>query len=230
MKKSERNAWLLMELAASRFRDRLKVEPKVIESHEPSNYEKDDNFQWNNVFLKADSFRQGHIETFVVPNRFAVLHVCIFPFLDDPRPIFGFDMIAGSSKVTGIFLDFSQTNKNFEEQSLGKIVSRIEYERFSKRREMPDWGYVFSPDALAIRPVDSDEVELAVVIAHRALDAYLSHQNTRQIGQIDEITAGQKRYIAAQRQNKHTFRTLAGFIGPERARSFINDKLFPEVT
>ena len=64
---------------------------------------------WINRVWANDSVRRAHID--VVDARDSkglwMMHVCIFPTLDNPAPIYGFDVIAGKNKMTGAFHDFS---------------------------------------------------------------------------------------------------------------------------
>lgn len=162
-----------------------------------------------------------------MPGRLSVLHVCIFPQLDDPAPIYGFDMIAGPARVTGIFLDLSPVLCGPPTLRLPEVADAGALARFSAPRSLPDWGDIFSPDVLAIRPADLDEVAQAIALAHQALDGLLARA---QIVSVDpRIAEGQARYIAGQRRNEHTARMLAGFVGAEPARQFIDEVLFPSV-
>ncbi|RYI98576.1 MAG: hypothetical protein EON47_19210 [Acetobacteraceae bacterium] len=62
---------------------------------------------WRNLIGRAPGFRRAHLEVLEVPGRLLVLHCCIFPHLDDASPVFGFDVVAGPTRVTGLFLDLS---------------------------------------------------------------------------------------------------------------------------
>lgn len=218
-----------MEQAASRFADRLHAVPDAVVQQLSMPCVSDQTFIWTNLLLTSSRFRHGHVETFIVPDRISVLHVCLFPHLDDPSPIFGFDMIAGPARVTGMFLDLSPTTEGGADQSFHEIRLAMGTESFAHRRSLPEWGYVFSRHVLAVRPSDLDEVRRAIVFAEEALEAFLCTNRTRLAKHSAEIIAGQSRYIAAQRQNEHTFKMLAGFIGTANARKFIDEVLFPDI-
>jgi hypothetical protein len=182
---------------------------------------------WDNCLLTARGFRRAHVELFSAPARFAVLHVCIFPHLNNPASIFGFDMIAGSGIATGVFLDFSAPGlppfPNLADVPLpcGGMV-------FGAFRDRPAWGDIFSEAFFAIRPVDSSEVVRAAKFAVRALEFYLSALNetarraTRATGE-----SLQTAYVLAQRRNEHTLRMLSRFTSAADARQFIDTVLFP---
>ena len=223
------NALPMMQRAAVQFADRLRLVPGAIERHVPDYAPSTETLQWTNVLLESGRFRHGHVETFVVADRLSVLHVCLFPHLDDPGPIFGFDMIAGPARVTGIFLDLSPTTGQADGPGLGEVRAAQGVGAFQHPRVLPEWGDIFSADCLAIRPADLDEVARAIHFAQAALDACLTGTRVRAPDRSAEVSAGQARYIAAQRRNEHTFRMLAGLIGPDKARGFIDQVLFPAV-
>jgi hypothetical protein len=66
-------------------------------------------YSWPNSVYASNSFRRAHIDIVDAreSKKLYMLHLCIFPHAYDPAPIFGFDIIAGPSKVTGAFHDFS---------------------------------------------------------------------------------------------------------------------------
>ena len=64
---------------------------------------------WTNDVFTGPDFRWAHVEFFSIPDQIGVIHVCVFPRMDRPAPIFGFDIIAGRRKATGAFLDLSPT-------------------------------------------------------------------------------------------------------------------------
>ena len=67
---------------------------------------------WINRVWANEFIRRAHID--VVDARKTkglwMMHVCIFPQLNNDGPIYGFDVIAGSKKMTGAFHDFSSSS------------------------------------------------------------------------------------------------------------------------
>lgn len=230
------NALPLMAEAADWFAARLEAEPGGIRrTMAPLEGLLDG--QWSNLLLSGRLFRHAHVETLHIPGRLSVLHVCLFAHLDDAAPIFGFDMIAGPSRVTGIFLDFSavlageqglvQPRSAQPSLRLSDAVDPALLANFAERRILPDWGDIFSCDVLAVRPVDMAEIERALALARQALDRWLSAPGRPVRACPAAIAAGQARYIAGQRRNEHTRRMLTGLIGDVAARRFIDEVLFP---
>lgn len=173
-------------------------------------------YGWENHRFRSSRFRLAHVEIFN-QDRFCVVHCCVFPHVNDPSPIYGFDVIAGEKKITGVFMDLSPVampSRPFLEIDVGHS------------RERPEWGDIFSPHWLACRPT-YDEMEMIGKEAVRVLVHYLP--TLGYIGDRDEIVAGQNRYCLQQRRNEHTRRALINLLGQERAEEFMNEILFPTI-
>ena len=170
---------------------------------------------WENHRYRSPRFRLAHVELFRQP-QFGVVHCCVFPHVTDPAPIYGFDVIAGPSKITGVFMDLSPTSQPtepFTDLAVGRI------------RDRPEWGDIFSPHWLACRPT-LEEMVLIGDEAVRVLDQYLTSY-LGQFGDEDKIRAGQNRYCIQQRQNEHTRKALVNLLGEQRADQFMREVLFP---
>lgn len=174
-------------------------------------------YGWENYRFHSHKFRLAHVEIFN-QDRFCVIHCCVFPHVTDPSPIFGFDAIAGESKITGAFLDLSPVTLP-SEPFLNIDVA--------KTRERPEWGEIFSPHWLACRPT-FDEMTLIGDEAARVLTVYLSTLGL--IGDSNQIINMQNRYCFNQRKNPHTTKALANLLGQERATEFIDTILFPTIS
>ncbi len=224
-------AWTtqLMHDAGRKFSNLLREIPNCTTLDDPCLPKDLPMIHWENVLLSASSFRRGHVEIFDVAGRLSVLHVCVLPNLDDDAPIFGFDMIAGPSRVTGIFLDLSPVTTQ-SRPTLADVVGASALGGFRERRTLPDWGDIFSPHVLAIRPTDRNEVTRALELAQQALEGMLARLAIGSYADDADVIRGQAAYMAAQRRNKHTQRMLSGFIGDGAARKFIEDVLFPTMT
>ncbi len=66
-------------------------------------------FSWPNYVFTGKNFRRAHLDIVDARNtkKLYMLHLTVMPHVNDPSPIFGFDIIAGPNKVTGAFHDFS---------------------------------------------------------------------------------------------------------------------------
>lgn len=187
-------------------------------------------YPWTNRIFRSDRFRRAHLEVLDVreTKKMWIMHICIFPHLDDSSPIFGFDVICGANKITGVFLDFSMADEShpmniwFKEKTKNLV--------WKKDRELPDWGQrIFSPNMIAAGQVNTDE-ELAQVIrvAEECLTYYLSNVGLT-IGHFNN-TMAHNHYCVNQKQNVHTRRFLINCGYDEKdVDLFIDKHLFPEI-
>ena len=171
-------------------------------------------YGWQNHRFTSPLFRLAHVEIFQQP-KFGVVHCCVFPHADDPAPIYGFDVIASETKVTGVFMDLSPTVaavKPFLQIQLGK------------ERIRPEWGDIFSPHWLACRP-SMDELTVIGDEAVRLLGDYFSMLGSK--GPRDMIVTAQNHYCQQQQKNQHTRKALTNLIGADRTEEFMTEILFP---
>lgn len=199
----------LLDQTARKLDEIIRQEPGVIPMSTPD-------YGWENHRYYSEKFRLAHVEIFN-QDRFMVVHTCVFPYATDPAPIFGFDVIAGENKVTGVFLDLSPTVA--EPEPFHKLT-------FKQQRQRPEWGDIFSQNWIACRP-DHDEMMLIVDEAQRLLKHYLDNVVAKTVGDPDAVVQGQNRYCNHQRQNEHTFKALKNLIGETSARQFMDEILFP---
>ena len=174
-------------------------------------------YGWANHRWASPSIRMAHVEIFN-RDRFMVVHCCVFPKYKDPSPIFGFDAIAGESKVTGLFWDLSPTVRPTEPfNTIQGLVNR----------ERPEWGDIFSQHWVACRPTPEQLIEIgdAAVIC---LADYLSKLNKFDSSLHQEaIKSRQDNYCMQQRKNEHTMRAITNLLGDELAEEFVTTVLFP---
>jgi phycocyanobilin:ferredoxin oxidoreductase len=173
---------------------------------------------WHNARWIGQHVRVAHVEKFV-HDKFAVVHVCVFPSVTDPSPIFGFDIIAGAQKATGLFFDLSPTVTPVTEPFCTVPVSQS--------RQRPEWGDIFSPHWIAVRP-DWQEFAAISQCAVQVLDWYLQGLGQHQ-APAALVAAAQNHYCRQQKQNTHTVAMLTKIIGGEAAQRFVDTMLFPEV-
>jgi len=156
-----------------------------------------------------------------------MMHLCIFPHVNDPSPIFGFDLIAGPSKVTGAFHDFSPTAGGTNLDTWFK--DRAATQRWSKERKLPEWAQqIFSPSMVAAGNIqDPEELATLITFAGDNLAHYLSEVGKKT---VSDYTSNQNHYCHWQKQNPHTPRVMAALgFEQEVVHAFIQKCLFPEV-
>ena len=190
---------------------------------------------WVNRVWHNDSVRRAHID--VVDARESrglwMMHVCVFPVLNNDGPIYGFDVIAGKNKMTGAFHDFSASSGGEDHPMIDGYKEAVAEFIPSKQRQLPEWATnIFTDKMLAAGNVSSEEEAVAIIdLALNNLRAYFD-----EIGEFDgtgdrDITiAAQNYYCENQQQNPHTPRTMKS-LGLDEADvdKFCTDMLFPKI-
>ena len=189
---------------------------------------------WINRVWQNDSIRRAHID--VVDARDSkglwMMHVCIFPDLKNPAPIYGFDVIAGKNKMTGAFHDFSPSADPDHPMIQGYFES-VEHFVPEKQRELPEWARnIFTGKMLAAGNVKSEEESTEIIrIAIDNLKAYFDEVGATQ-GEGDPaiVQACQDYYCHNQQQNPHTPNVMKSLGLPEDdVDTFCKDMLFPKL-
>ncbi len=189
---------------------------------------------WINRVWANDYVRRAHID--VVDARDSkglwMMHVCIFPTLDNPAPIYGFDVIAGKNKMTGAFHDFSPSADPDHDMIQGYYES-VEHFVPEKQRELPEWARnIFTGKMLAAGNVKTDEEATEIIrIALGNLHAYFAEVgSTKGYGDQDLVAASQNYYCHNQQQNPHTANVMKSLGLPEEdVDRFCTDMLFPKL-
>jgi phycocyanobilin:ferredoxin oxidoreductase len=187
---------------------------------------------WINKVWKSSRYRRAHID--VVDARDTkglwMMHCCVFPHLDNPAPIFGFDVVAGKNKITGCFIDYSPAGDPHHPmiEYFGDEVSRYEW---NKKRALPDWAQrIFSPHMVAAGNV-SDKHELnqlsslASILVNHYLECVDETNNT-----AENTKEAQNYYAQNQKQNPHTPKVMVSLgLSEDDVTHFIQECLFPEI-
>ena len=117
------------------------------------------NPNWVNRTWKNDFIRRAHIDIDDAreTKKLWMMHVCIFPELNNAGPIFGWDIIAGEKKVTGAFHDLSPLFKK-DHPMIDMFGDLVENYIPSKKRELPDWALkIFSPHMIAAGNIQEEK-------------------------------------------------------------------------
>ena len=187
---------------------------------------------WVNKVWSSSRYRRAHID--VVDARATkglwMMHCCIFPHLHNPAPIFGFDVIAGKSKITGCFYDYSPAGDS-EHPMLDWFAEEAQKLQWNKTRKLPDWAErIFSGSMIAAGNVN-DEAELAQIfgIARKGINHYLDTVGETNNNAVN-TTFHQNYYCQNQKQNPHTPKVMVSLgLSEEDVKVFIQDCLFPEI-
>jgi phycocyanobilin:ferredoxin oxidoreductase len=189
---------------------------------------------WINRVWANDHVRRAHIDVVDARNTKGLwmMHVCIFPTLDNPAPIYGFDVIAGKNKMTGAFHDFSPSSDPDHPMIQGYYES-VDHFVPEKQRELPEWARnIFTGKMLAAGNVKSDEESDEIIrIATSNLRAYFNEVGlTKGEGDQTIVAASQDYYCHNQQQNPHTANVMKSLGLPEEdVDKFCTDMLFPKL-
>jgi len=192
---------------------------------------------WINRVWANDSVRRAHID--VVDARESkglwMMHVCLFPTLDNPAPIYGFDVIAGKNKMTGAFHDFS-ASADKQHPMIDGYFESVDHFVPEKARKLPEWATnIFTGKMLAASNVKTEEESNEIIrIATDNLRAYFDEVGVSKGNNEftkDEIIEAQNYYCHNQQQNPHTPNVMKS-LGLDEADvdKFCTDMLFPKLT
>jgi len=189
---------------------------------------------WINRVFANKSVRRAHID--VVDARDTrglwMMHVCVFPVLTNPSPIYGFDVIAGKNKMTGAFHDFSPSAYRIHPM-LNLYFDSVRDFVPNKQRELPDWAKrIFTDKMLAAGNVNTDEEAQQIIdIAVANLRMYME-----EVGKYDNYLEGdgvkvaQNHYCNHQKQNPHTPKVMKSLgLNEAMVDTFCKDMLFPNI-
>jgi len=211
---------------------------KILETHtnqyEENGMERFNKDGWTNLTFKSGSIRRAHID--VVDARETkglwMMHLCIFPSLSNPGPIYGFDVICGKNKVTGAFHDFSPLL--LKDHPLTKwFCENAKWYEPSKKRELPEWALkIFSSGMIAAGNVTTqEEMNDICKLAEHNLDYYLRNINDyHSTADENDVKKAQNFYSLNQQKNPHTPKVMESLGLPqEDIKLFCRDNLFPVV-
>jgi hypothetical protein len=189
---------------------------------------------WTNRTWKNKYIRRAHVD--VVDARDTkglwMAHVCLFPSLTNGGPIYGFDVIAGKNKCTGIFHDFSPL-LNKDHPLTEWFIEENKWFKPSKERELPDWAKaIFSGGMIAASNVHEErELNQICTLAMSNLANYIDKIRTHEGESTrEDVIKAQNFYSEHQQQNPHTPRVMQSLGLPEDdIKLFCQDNLFPTI-
>lgn len=195
-----------------------------------------ENSGWLNRVWKNDHVRRAHID--VVDARDTkglwMMHVCVFPTLDNGGPIYGFDVIAGAKKMTGAFHDFSPSSGGYSHPMVEGYREAVRDFIPSKPRELPQWARnIFTESMVAAGNVNSEEEAVSIVqLALENLEYYFDeighYANT---ADREATIKSQNWYCDNQTQNPHTPKVMKSLgLNESDVDEFCKDMLFPRVS
>lgn len=197
----------------------------------------DSTSEWYTRNFRGSGIRRANLDIIDVSasKKLFMLHLCVFPDTNSSAPIYGFDIIAGPSKVTGAFLDFSPVSSQRHHLSTW-FEALVTNTSWSKQRELPNWAKnIFSPNMLAAGNItDISELDKLLSLSKTSLLYYLDskslHSNSERNSNNPDFSEAQNYYCQQQKCNPHTARVLKSLgFSDEQVSSYIHNELFPEV-
>ena len=190
---------------------------------------------WINRVWRNDDVRRAHIDVVDARNTKGLwmMHVCVFPVLDNDGPIYGFDVIAGKNKMTGAFHDFSASSGGINHPMIEGYKEAVADFIPTKQRQLPEWATnIFTDKMLAAGNVNTEEEAVAIIeLALNNLRAYFD-----EIGEFTgraDVTAtieAQNYYCHNQQQNPHTPNVMKSLgLNEADVDRFCTDMLFPKL-
>lgn len=188
-----------------------------------------ENFTWKNYLFQDSNYRRAHIE--IVDAReykkIWVMHMTIFPYYDDPSPIFGFDVVCGANKITGAFHDFSKVDSCRLYNKFQRQMAM--FPKFGlKARVLPEWANnIFSPNILALGNItENEDIDRLLTTSIANLDLYMYNVGMQSTNSY--ITAHDY-YCKNQKLNHHTPAMMETIgVDPTLFKRYMDDTLFPE--
>ena len=225
----ESNVWDTLRSIAKYFEIAFERTGNIVE--EPG-MERFNQPGWVNRVYTSNIYRRAHIDIVDACDSKGLwmMHCCIFPHTHNPAPIFGFDVIAGRSKITGCFYDYSPAGDP-EHPMLEWFAGEANRLDWNKTRKLPDWAErIFSPSMIAAGNVSNeDELTQIFAMAKKGVDHYLNA-----VGETNNTAFNTKEaqnyYCENQKQNPHTPKVMVSLgLSEEDVQIFIQDCLFPEI-
>lgn len=189
-------------------------------------------YPWQDYTWTSSGFRRAHVSIVDAreTKKIWLIHCCIFPHVNDPAPIWGFDVVCGKNKITGAFHDFSPTG-DINHPMIKWFKSKVAPAKWAKTRTLPEWATnIFSPNIVAVGNIDQqDELETFVRLGLYTLDYYLDTVGFPPSA-ITDYTESQNYYCRNQKLNPHATRSISNLgLDSDRAKRFVDTILFPEI-
>lgn len=189
---------------------------------------------WSDRFWKSDMIRKAHLKTIepVGQNKMWLMHINVFPEFNVDLPIFGLDIVATPTKVSGVFCDYSKTHEgictNLYQTYFHETVKDLSWKR---ERELPPWAQeIFSVDMMAAGTVKvGEELDQLCETAINLQQFYL--ENIMRVFPDDKVNTKetQNKYCINQKMNKMLHSSILAMGIPEQLKDQYVDNVLFEV-
>lgn len=182
-----------------------------------------------NRCYQTPQFRKLHLELARVGTMLDILHCVMFPRSDYALPMFGCDLVGGRGQISAAIIDLSPMS---QAHTLPKdyqvALEALPEATFSQRRDLPEWGEIFSSFCLFVRPADAAEEAQFLSRVEAYLDLHCQQAIATQPtpDREAEILTEQRYYCHKQQQNDKTRRVLEKAFGVAWAERYMTTVLF----
>ena len=181
-----------------------------------------------NEFHKAKRFRKLHVEIAEFSNNLKILHCVFFPDPFFNIPIFGLDLVKTKNVVSAAIVDLSPVSKS--ETPIDEILDDVKKDGFTMKREIPNWGDIFSNNVFFASLMNQNEQNYFYNIVDQYLTILvdlnkdLKPDFDKDI--IDERIYFQKNYCKQQMKNEKTSLVLLKYFEKPWVDRYIKEILF----
>lgn len=182
-----------------------------------------------NFCFQNPQFRKMHLELAKVGTGLDILHCVMFPNVQYNLPMFGCDIVTGKGGVSAAIVDLSPINGL--PAAYTEKLSSLKNIEFSQPRDLPEWGNIFSPYCLFVRPSNSQEEQLFLerVTDYLKIHCAQSQQSEpTNLSQSELNKIAQEYYCSRQKENDKTRRILEKAFGTDWAHKYMDMVLFDQ--
>ena len=181
-----------------------------------------------NEFHKAKRFRKLHVEVAEFSNNLKILHCVFFP---DPLfniPIFGLDLVKTKNVVSAAIVDLSPVSKS--KSSIDQILEDVKKDGFTMKREIPNWGDIFSKNVFFASLMNQNEQNYFYNIVDQYLTILVDLNKDLKPDFNKDVIAEriyfQKNYCKQQMKNEKTSLVLLKYFEKPWVDRYIKEILF----
>ena len=147
-------------------------------------------------------------------------------------PVFGADIVASRAGVSAAIADLSPVGPALP-AGIDAALTAHGRPAFAEARALPDWGAIFSPHVLFVRPADGREEQLFIAEVERLLAVLAAAVRQCEPQAADDPATvarweGQVHYCQQQKRNDKTRRVLEKAFSPSWADRYIEALLFDD--
>ncbi len=185
-------------------------------------------FYIENEIHKAKRFRKLHVEIAEFSNNLKILHCVFFPDPFFNIPIFGLDLVKTKNVVSAAIVDLSPVSKS--NILIDEILDNVKKDGFTMKREIPDWGDIFSRNVFFASLMNKSEQNYFYDIVDQYLTILVDLNKELKpdfnAEAIEERVNFQKNYCKQQMKNEKTSLVLLKYFDKAWVERYIKEILF----